>query len=73
VTGVQTCALPIFGTYCHSELVHVDVGTPRDWKYGCGSLFAMRGAPGRWGKVPAALAAAQPSGDARIDPSMLQD
>jgi hypothetical protein len=62
------------GTYCHSSLIHVDVGTPRDWKYGCGSFFAMRGAPGKWGKVPAALAVAQPAGDARIDPTaMAQD
>ncbi|MCE1235719.1 MAG: D-Ala-D-Ala carboxypeptidase family metallohydrolase [Hyphomicrobiales bacterium] len=83
IPGVSAAALAAFartipgiggvGTYCHSELVHVDIGTPRDWKYGCGSFFAMRGAPGRWGKVPAALAAAQPVGDARIDPSMLQD
>ncbi len=61
------------GTYCHSELVHIDTGTPRDWKYGCGSFFAMRGAPGKWGKVPAALAASQPAGDAKIDMSQMAD
>lgn len=61
------------GTYCHTELVHIDAGTPRDWKYGCGSFFAMRGAPGKWGKVPAALAAAQPAGDAKIDMSQMAD
>lgn len=61
------------GTYCHASMIHVDTGTPRDWKYGCGSFFAMRGAPGKWGKVPAALAAAQPQGMARIDASMIQD
>lgn len=61
------------GTYCHSELVHVDTGTPRDWKYGCGSFFAMRGAPGKWGKVPASLAAAQPAGDAKLDLSQMAD
>lgn len=61
------------GTYCHGEMIHVDVGTPRDWKYGCGSFFAMRGAPGKWGKVPAALAAAQPAGDAKVDMSQMAD
>lgn len=61
------------GTYCHSELVHVDTGTPRDWKYGCGSFFAMRGAPGKWGKVPASLANAQPAGDAKLDLSQMAD
>lgn len=61
------------GTYCHSELVHVDTGTPRDWKYGCGSFFAMRGAPGKWGKVPASLANAQPAGEAKLDMSQMAD
>jgi hypothetical protein len=67
IPGVGAAALAAFartlpevggvGTYCHPELVHIDVGTPRDWKYGCGSFFAMRGsAPGRWGKVPPSLA-----------------
>lgn len=52
------------GTYCHASMIHVDVGTPRDWKYGCGSFFAMRGgAAGRWGKVPGALAKMQNGGD----------
>ncbi len=46
------------GTYCHAHMIHIDIGTPRDWKYGCGSFFAMRGAPGKWGKPPAALARA---------------
>lgn len=46
------------GTYCHAHMIHVDIGTPRDWKFGCGgSFFAMRGgAPGKWGKVPGSLA-----------------
>ncbi|WP_228259538.1 YcbK family protein [Siculibacillus lacustris] len=45
------------GTYCHPHMIHLDIGAPRDWKYGCGSFFAMRGgAPGKWGKVPSALA-----------------
>lgn len=47
------------GTYCHPNMIHVDIGTPRDWKYGCGSFFAMRGAPGKWGKVPGNLAKAK--------------
>lgn len=38
------------GQYCHQSLVHVDVGTPRDWKYGCGSYFAMRDGSAGWGK-----------------------
>ncbi len=50
------------GTYCHPHMIHVDIGTPRDWKYGCGSYFAMRGAPGKWGKVPATMAKAQGTG-----------
>jgi len=50
------------GTYCHAHMIHVDIGTPRDWKYGCGSFFAMRGGPGKWGRVPAALAKAQGTG-----------
>lgn len=47
------------GTYCYPRLIHVDIGTPRDWKYGCGSYFAMRGGPGSWGKVPGNLAKVQ--------------
>jgi hypothetical protein len=44
-------------------MIHVDIGTPRDWKYGCGSFFAMRGGvPGKWGKVPPTLAKAQTTG-----------
>ncbi len=40
------------GTYCHQSMIHIDIGTPRDWKYGCGSYFAMRdGSNTRWGKV----------------------
>lgn len=51
------------GTYCHPHMIHVDIGTPRDWKYGCGSFFAMRGGvPGKWGKVPPTLAKAQTTG-----------
>ncbi|MDK9696594.1 MAG: D-Ala-D-Ala carboxypeptidase family metallohydrolase [Siculibacillus sp.] len=53
------------GTYCHSSMIHVDIGTPRDWQYGCGSYFALRGAPGSWGKVPGALAKAQGTGAPR--------
>jgi Peptidase M15 len=40
------------GTYCHASMIHVDIGTPRDWKYGCGSYFAMRDGSAHWGKVP---------------------
>lgn len=40
------------GTYCHQSMIHVDVGMPRDWKYGCGSYFAMRDGTAHWGKVP---------------------
>lgn len=47
------------GTYCHPSMIHVDIGAPRDWKYGCGSFFAMRGGPAHWGKVPGNLAKAQ--------------
>lgn len=61
------------GTYCHASMIHVDIGMPRDWKYGCGSFFAMRGAPGKWGKVPATLAAAQPGGEAKLDPRVFQE
>lgn len=67
VPGVDAASLASFartipdiggvGTYCHPHMIHVDIGTPRDWKYGCGSYFAMRGgAPGKWGKVPGNLA-----------------
>ncbi|MER2605202.1 MAG: D-Ala-D-Ala carboxypeptidase family metallohydrolase, partial [Siculibacillus sp.] len=83
VPGVPAEALAAFartipgiggvGTYCYPHLIHVDIGAPRDWKYGCGSFFAMRGAPGKWGKVPSALASAQPAGDAKIDPATLAD
>lgn len=69
VPGVSSTALAAFartipgiggvGTYCHSTMIHVDIGTPRDWKYGCGSFFAMRGGAGKWGKVPSNLAKAQ--------------
>ena len=40
------------GTYCHASMIHVDTGTPRDWKYGCGSYFAMRDGSAHWGRVP---------------------
>jgi len=40
------------GTYCHQSMIHVDIGTPRDCKYGCGSYFAMRDGTAHWGKVP---------------------
>ena len=72
VPGVSSSALAAFartipgiggvGTYCHQQMIHVDIGTPRDWKYGCGSYFAMRGAPGKWGKVPSTMAKAQGTG-----------
>ena len=72
VPGVPAASLASFartipgiggvGTYCHSLMIHVDTGTPRDWKYGCGSYFAMRGGQGKWGKVPASLAKAQGTG-----------
>lgn len=55
------------GTYCHPNMIHVDVGTPRDWKYGCGSFFAMRGAPGKWGKVPGNLARASTNPASVVD------
>lgn len=47
------------GTYCHQSMIHVDVGTPRDWKYGCGSYFAMRNGSAHWGKVPASVREAE--------------
>lgn len=69
IPGVPADALAAFartlpniggvGTYCHSTMIHVDIGQPRDWKYGCGSFFAMRGAPGKWGKVPTTMLAQQ--------------
>jgi hypothetical protein len=41
------------GTYCHPNMIHVDVGTPRDWHYGCGkSYFAMRDGSAGWGATP---------------------
>jgi hypothetical protein len=43
------------GTYCHESMIHVDIGTPRDWKYGCGSYFAMRDGSAHWGKVPTSI------------------
>ncbi len=55
------------GTYCHPNMIHVDIGTPRDWKYGCGSFFAMRGAPGKWGKVPGNLARASTNPASVVD------
>lgn len=30
------------GQYCHPNLVHIDIGTARDWKQGCGGYFALR-------------------------------
>lgn len=42
------------GQYCHPNLVHVDIGTPRDWKYGCGSYFSMRDGSTSWGRTPQA-------------------
>ncbi len=69
VSGVPAAKLASFartipgiggvGTYCHPSMIHVDTGTPRDWKYGCGSFFAMRGGQGHWGKTPGALAKVQ--------------
>lgn len=69
VPGVDAAALASYsrtipdiggvGTYCHPNMIHVDIGTPRDWKYGCGSFFAMRGGVGKWGKVPGSLARAK--------------
>lgn len=65
VPGVDAKALATFarsipnvggvGTYCHPEMIHVDIGTPRDWKYGCGSYFAMRDGSAHWGKMPAGM------------------
>lgn len=62
VPGVSSQALVAFartipgvggvGQYCHQSMVHVDVGTPRDWKYGCGSYFAMRDGSAGWGRKP---------------------
>jgi uncharacterized protein YcbK (DUF882 family) len=43
------------GQYCHPNLVHVDIGTPRDWRYGCGSFFAMRDGSSSWGRAPGRL------------------
>jgi hypothetical protein len=40
------------GMYCHPTLVHIDIGTARDWRYGCGSFFAMRDGSASWGRVP---------------------
>lgn len=41
------------GTYCHPNMIHVDIGSPRDWHYGCGkSYFAMRDGSAGWGAVP---------------------
>lgn len=41
------------GHYCHPNMIHIDVGTPREWKYGCGSYFVARdGTAGKWGRVP---------------------
>jgi hypothetical protein len=41
------------GIYCHESLVHVDIGTPRDWRYGCGSFFALRDGSVARGRLPA--------------------
>jgi hypothetical protein len=30
------------GQYCHPNLIHIDIGTARDWKQGCGGYFALR-------------------------------
>lgn len=40
------------GQYCHPNMVHIDIGTARDWKYGCGSFFAMRDGSVARGRVP---------------------
>jgi hypothetical protein len=41
------------GHYCHPNMIHIDVGTPREWKYGCGSYFVARDGTGSsWGRVP---------------------
>ncbi len=62
VPGVEAKALAVYartipnmggvGTYCHPSMIHVDVGSARDWKYGCGSYFAMRDHSAGWGKPP---------------------
>jgi hypothetical protein len=62
VPGVSSQALARFartvpgmggvGQYCHPNMVHVDIGTARDWKYGCGSFFAMRDGSVARGRVP---------------------
>ena len=51
------------GTYCHQSMIHVDIGTPRDWKYGCGSYFAMRDGSAHWGRVPTSLVQMQSEPD----------
>ena len=43
------------GIYCHQSLVHVDIGTARDWRYGCGSFFALRDGSVARGRLPAQL------------------
>jgi hypothetical protein len=43
------------GIYCHQSLVHVDIGTPRDWRHGCGSFFAMRDGSVARGRLPEQL------------------
>lgn len=40
------------GMYCHPTMVHIDIGTARDWRYGCGSFFAMRDGSSSWGRIP---------------------
>ncbi|MDR3494047.1 MAG: D-Ala-D-Ala carboxypeptidase family metallohydrolase [Ancalomicrobiaceae bacterium] len=47
------------GTYCHQAMIHVDIGTPREWKYGCGSYFTMRDGSAHWGKVPTGVVQSQ--------------
>ena len=83
VPGVDAASLASFartipaiggvGTYCHPHMIHVDIGQPRDWKYGCGSYFAMRGTPGKWGKVPGTLAKAQTTGAPNVVASDAQE
>lgn len=77
VPGVAAATLAAFartlpeiggvGTYCHPTMIHVDIGTPRDWKYGCGSFFAMRGAPSKSGKVPGNMARASTTPASLVD------
>jgi hypothetical protein len=53
------------GQYCHPNLVHVDIGTARDWKYGCGTFFALREGSFPPSSVPVSAGSALGFGQAR--------